>query len=553
MRLKIKYLRRENPMKKLVALLAALIMILSCTAALADVDLSKYVDDESKKITIAWLAGHDTTEVHKEDPVLLWMNEKFNVDLQPIFLDRSSYKELLTTRIIGGNIPDVFLLENAAQFSQFVGEEACLEIPMELIQEYMPNSYAWLMEYDPTCFENVSYAGKNYGLPRVNGDGFYNYAPFWRADWLAKFGYTDGKVPMTMEEVEEVFYKFANEDPDGNGQKETYALSNTGMLPIYGCFGAIPDRWVVGEDGKLVYGAVYPGMRDALELLAKWYKDGLIDPEFITGENQGGHWCLSVPFERGQIGFSSSGAFYQLCPDFDGPTDEATGAGKNFQYGKTVRTFAAQTGYDKMVIGYNPTGYTTKYDGKYANFQGGDSWGKTTSEAIVFSYKLADDPAKLVRILKIIEAIGSDYETWLRIFEWDLNIVDPECFAYDELLGYVPVNGYTRDTTYGDNHGNLFNTLQNPNFRAKYDPAQYDWANKMPMFHTGGYSRVTLPITTESQPQYWSSLETLRETTYFQIITGEKTIDAFDAFVKEWYQRGGQVITDEANEWYASK
>lgn len=75
----------------------------------------------------------------------------------------------------------------------------------------------------------------------------------------------------------------------------------------------------------------------------------------------------------------------------------------------------------------------------------------------------------------------------------------------------------------------------------------------MPMFQTGGYSRVTLAITTASQPQYWTSLETLRETTYMQIITGEKSIDAFDDFVTEWYARGGQTITDEANEWYQSR
>lgn len=546
MRLKIENKKEDISMKKLVALALAALMLLNCTAVLAEVDLSKYVDDETQKITIAWLAGHDTTEVDENDPILQWLNEKYNVEIQPWFLDRSSYDELLTTRIIGGEIPDVFLLEDAAQFSKYIRQGVCLEVPLELIQEYMPESYAWLMEYDPNCFDNVSYKGANYGLPRVNGDGFYNYAPFWRADWLEKFGYTDGNVPMTLEECEEVFYKFANEDPDGNGVKDTYALSNTGMLPIYGCFGAIPDRWIEDEDGKLVYGAVYPGMKDALTLLAKWYKDGLIDPEFITGENQGGHWCLSVPFERGQIGFSSSGAFYQLIPDFDGEE------GTNFKVGKTLRTFAATTGYDKVVIGYNPTGFSTQYDGKYAQCQGGDSWGKTTSEAIVFSYKLKDDPAKLVRILKIINDIGSDYETWLKVWAWDLNILDTNCYEYDELNGYVEVNGYTRDETY-DSHSNLFNTLQNPNFRAKYDPAQYTWANSMPMFQTGGYSRVTLAITTASQPQYWTSLETLRETTYMQIITGEKSIDAFDDFVTEWYARGGQTITDEANEWYQSR
>ena len=546
-RLKIKYFEEETPMKKLVALFLAALMLMSCSA-MAEVDLSKY-DSGDETITIAWLAGHDSSAVVEGDPVVAYLNEKFNVVIEPWFIERSNYEELLTLRIAGDEIPDVFLLENAGQFAKFVKQELCLEVPIEVIQKVMPNSYAWLMEYDPTCFENVSYDGANYGLPRVNLDGNYNYAPFWRRDWLEKFGYTDGAVPMTLAECEEVFYKFVNEDPDGNGQKDTYALSNTGLLPIYGCFGALPDRWIVNAEGELEYGAVYSGMRDALALLAKWYADGLIDPEFITGENQGGHWCLSVPFERGTIGFSSSGAFYQIEPDFDGPTNEETGEGSNFQYGKTVRTFAKTIGYENLVIGYNPTGFAGT---QYENCQGGDSWGKTTSEAVVFSYKLEDDPAKLTRILEVIEGIGSDYDTWIKVYQWDVNALDTECYEYDELIGYYKVNDYERDATYGD-HGNLFNTLQNPYFRAVRDPARYGWGNSEPMFHTGGYSRVTLPITTTSQPQYWASLETLRETTYFDIITGKKPIEAFDSFVDEWYKRGGETITEEANEWYASK
>ena len=41
--------------------------------------------------------------------------------------------------------------------------------------------------------------------------------------------------------------------------------------------------------------------------------------------------------------------------------------------------------------------------------------------------------------------------------------------------------------------------------------------------------------------------------TYVQIITGEKPVDAFDDFVKQWYEGGGEKITEEANEWYHSR
>ena len=537
-------------MKKLVALFLAAILLLSASAAVAEVDLSKYVDDPSQKITIAWMAGHDTTEVNKEDPVLLYLNDLYNVDIQPMFLDRTKYFELLTTRIMSGNFPDVFLLENASQFATVVGEEICLELDIELIKKYMPNSYAWLMEYDPTCFYNVSVDGKIYGLPRVNMDGGYNYAPYWRKDWLEKFGYTNGTVPMTLNECEEVFYKFANEDPDGNGIKDTYALSETGFLPIYGAFGVMHDRWVEDENGDLVFGAVAPAMKEALTLLAKWYKDGLIDPEFVGKECQGKHWSLSVPFELGQIGFSSSGAFYQLEPDFDGPEDELAGTGGEFQYGKTVRTFAAQNSYDdQFIIGYNPTGFVGT---KYEKFQGGDSWGKTTSEAVVFSYKLADDPAKLVRILKVIDDLGSNYDTWAKIYKWDLNVFDTNCYVYDELMGYLPVEGYSRDTTYGDTHTNMFNTLQPPQFKAKAEPARYGWANSMPMFHTGGYSRVLLPVTTAAAVQYSGDLKKLQEAVFADIIAGIKPVEYFDTFVKDWYARGGEQMTKEANEWWTA-
>ena len=247
-------------MKKLVSLLLALVLALGCVSALAETDLSRYTSDPAEKITIAWLAGHDTDPIEKDNPVLQWLEEKFNVELDVWFLERENYDELLTTRIIGGEIPDVFMLQNATQFSKYVKQGVVMELPLEVVQQCMPESYQWLIEYDPNCFSAVSYDGKNYGLPRVNGDGRFNYAPFWRADWLAKFGYTDGKVPMTLEECEEVFYHFVNDDPDGNGVNDTYALSLTGMNPIFGAFGALPDRWVDDGEGNLVYGAVYPGM-----------------------------------------------------------------------------------------------------------------------------------------------------------------------------------------------------------------------------------------------------------------------------------------------------
>ena len=108
-------------MKKGIALLLALLLTLGCVShALAELDLSKYVSNPEETITIEWLAGHDTDAIPEGDTVVAWLEQKFNVKLNVWFVERENYDELLTARIAGGEIPDVFMLQNAQQFSKWI-------------------------------------------------------------------------------------------------------------------------------------------------------------------------------------------------------------------------------------------------------------------------------------------------------------------------------------------------------------------------------------------------------------------------------------------------
>ena len=68
-------------MKKLVSLLLALAMMFTCTLAMAELDVSKVVNNPDEKFTIAWLGGHDTTPMEEDSLVIAWLEEKFNVEL----------------------------------------------------------------------------------------------------------------------------------------------------------------------------------------------------------------------------------------------------------------------------------------------------------------------------------------------------------------------------------------------------------------------------------------------------------------------------------------
>ena len=54
-------------------------------------------------------------------------------------------------------------------------------------------------------------------------------------------------------------------------------------------------------------------------------------------------------------------------------------------------------------------------------------------------------------------------------------------------------------------------------------------------------------FTTESMADLKANLDTLEQTTFLKIVTGEQPVDSFDQFVTDWYAQGGQQMTDEVN------
>ena len=128
-------------MKKLLCLVLALVLMLSVFTVAAHA--------EADTMTIEWMGGHDTDAISEGDTVLAWLEEKFGVKLNVWFIERTNAAELLATRWAADEIPDVMWLETTELFVKAVDQGVCLEIPLETVQELMPNSYQWLIEFDP--------------------------------------------------------------------------------------------------------------------------------------------------------------------------------------------------------------------------------------------------------------------------------------------------------------------------------------------------------------------------------------------------------------------
>ena len=112
---------------------------------------------------------------------------------------------------------------------------------------------------------------------------------FYRQDWLDKLNL---EAPKTTEDLYNVFKAIKEGDPNGNGEADEipFAVRTNGdnkrgnVMPFIHNWGIAETFFA--EDGKVKFGATDPRMKDALEWLARCYKEGLLDQEYLTRDKK---------------------------------------------------------------------------------------------------------------------------------------------------------------------------------------------------------------------------------------------------------------------------
>lgn len=473
-----------------------------------------------------------------ESPVTKEIEKRLNIKLNYIYLERQKETELLNLKIASGEIPDVMVVQPTV-FSSYAQQGVLAEIPEDMIKKFAPKSYAEVKKIaGDNVFEFYKINGKIYGLPIVNVTP-YHISPIWRDDWLKNVGIT--KIPETLQEAETAFYKFVTEDPDKNGKKDTYALSNKGFEAIYGAYGAAlqdETRKLLAWDyrnGQVRLSAVLPEMREALKLLNKWYTDGLIDPEFITGENKGQAIGSSVTFWNGRIGFSVPGRPNTITPILDpgNPNDKGSANYQSFTKLQPKGTYAPGTPLSgpagvKSIIRY-PT---------------------NTGAAAVFGKNVAKDPKKLEKLLTMWEMSNFD-ESYYKLANFGL-----EGVTYDNnpSTGLPTIKGdidLLKRAAYsiGPNGPSMgvinIELYEKMGMTPKQKQFFNKWGNNVKGYETAVWA--ALP----SEGKYMSNLYNKVMQVYAQFITGTMSPDKdWDAFVEDLNKSGLKELTQEANYWY---
>lgn len=210
------------------------------------------------------------------------MEEMTGVKMEVNFVPTLSYVDKITAFIASQSLPMVFtangkVLQNN-NLLMALDSDGFWALD-DYIKDY-PNLYEFVGEQ---VWENSRIHGKIYGIPRLrilprNG-------AIIREDWLEKLGL---KAPETFDELYEVAKAFTENDPDGNGQKDTVGIVTAyqgtgnrgwnGFQILATAFGA-PNTWEY-KDGAMVPDFSTEEYMTALKYIKKLYDDGYLNKDF---------------------------------------------------------------------------------------------------------------------------------------------------------------------------------------------------------------------------------------------------------------------------------
>ena len=260
-------------MKKIVSLILALALCLGMfTFASAEVE-------KPEKITM-FVSGVVVTEANGQAEFEAKWEELTGIDLEIIQPDHDAFYDVLQQTIASGDWPDVLIM-GGDYYTAYANEGVLWDMTEAWENSATKNSGRFK---NLSVVDGLRIDGKLYGFPNAFGNGCLTYI---KKAWLDAVGM---EAPKTWEEYTAVCDAFVNNDPDGDGKKDTYAVTAAGYIgPEHPFVNYLPEfyqdaypSFYLNDDGVWVDGFTEPAMKAALERLNEGHEKGWIDPTTLT-------------------------------------------------------------------------------------------------------------------------------------------------------------------------------------------------------------------------------------------------------------------------------
>ena len=492
-------------------------------------------------------------DTYEDNAYTRYVMDKLNVRILDDFeANGEDYDRQVSLAIASGELPDALFIGSKDILDELV-ENELVEDLTDVYEDYASDYIKEIYDsYGGRCLDTATYDGRLMAIPGTNLDSAPCVA-YVRQDWLEKTGLLvdeDNDHCLTIEELEQIARTFLEQDPGGSGNPvglafvpyltaDDYGGSGYTINAVTSAFRAFPKLWIRDKSGAVVYGSVTPEMKETLGQLAKWFGEGILDPQFGTRT-----WDdITALLTNNQLGIAF-GPWHipdWLLNNVKGMNPEAEFAAfKVCDQDGRVNVAHSNAGNGYMVV----------------------RKGYSNPEVIVkmlnlFFDDVVNHPDLEQEAPEVAAYISQGVDNSARPLQVEVN-------AYTSLLDdYADIKGclneeITMEQVRTAESKSIVESIRR--YWAETEPEVNDWAK-----YTSRMCGIELiesltkneqfqwesPVfrgTTKTMKKSSASLGKMEEEVFVGIVTGSIPLDGFDDFVADWKAQGGEKIMAEIEE-----
>lgn len=568
--------------RKLLSMLLALLVCLSAAAFAEEPEVYQFHKYE-EPITLTTHAVVTTNNVFQEgdsaesNGMTRWYESELGIQWKMAWTsgDGESNSQRLDLAFASDDLPDV-ISPSIAQLAKYVTAGKIQPLD-DLIEQYASPLVKWAIKdvEEQTAgafFAPVTIGGHIYALPQMSDTLAWWTNNFIRTDILEEMGC---EMPTTLAELEAIFDKYIEMYP---GQypvvlsKDLQDSGNTFQTVLTAC-NAYMDMWMEDENGELVYTSIQPEMRTALERMATWYEKGYIDPEFVVVDGNkeseivsGGDWLFCYGYWHKIATFCNTwanveGSEISAVPFLLGD-DGTCSVMKNAWY-TSINAITTSCEHPEAAI-YALNAF---WDSYYRNDV--ELREMLAAEGYNWHYPVTEarDPINVDEVNEKYSYVAEPKLLWK--FDYPEELVGPGFMNDYYTHGNLTYGFYGRLCSRANNDyatiaaavkAGMDESLLTEEAKQTWKGWYQSNSKMLTTFATSYDIWKDLPIKvnkfctsdTPAMVEKNAYLQKLELECFTNIIMGTKPIEAFDQFVEDWKTNGGDLITQEVNEWYAS-
>lgn len=489
-------------------------------------------------------------DTYENNAYTRYIRDLINVENQDVFEDiDTQYDTTVSMAMAAGNLPDIMVVSDYEDLQRMV-ENDMIE---DLSESYENCTSDRIKEiygsYGPELMDMVTFDDKIMAIPETNIDNGPNLV-WLRQDWMDALGLT---APKTLDDVETIVKAFVSEDPGHNGVGNTVGLVCDTQLSgeegysgeylldlIFAKYGAFPKQWIRNEQGDVVYGSVTQEAQNALEHIHGLYEDGILDQDFLLRTTSN----IIELITQGKCG-----SFFGPWWAPNNPLIQTVGDGSGAKW----RPYLISTD-ENGDVSYHSQNPSYKF------------------VVVRKGYEHPEIAAKIVSIMfDKIRYECDDSEEFIRYYQ--LN-VDPTARPFAINVDYNNALGICyqelKETLEGSKQESELKLLEDSYYQSckAFLGTQTDLTDVRTEATPDQWAAYTSRIeacslisdehvkkvqslffgTTDTIKTEWWKLKDKEEQAYLKIVCGEEPLSYFQEFVEDWYEEGGQQITEEVTE-----